>query len=317
MSLPVTLQSFSMKLLSLLCVVFVSLLSPDGASAGTIWQRCDNCNPQVSTSMAEQSGPFNDIVIYDPALSTALAFLTTETAVGENCHPRSLADARASRHSAGCQYVTVASLRELSAPEIQLMTSLGEFYDYTSGQMKTRITVSSDDFIGLTQPGLFAGDPQGWTAHDVRNSANVEGIVRAATVEYMNNINAIRNVFAALRQGLEIIFFGADMTVTFRIVFGDGSYILLRAHPDSPLPEVGEAVDSRGVTVMTSDNTGRFIGDNDFPDLRDAQNWLNNAAALGIPIIVNGNVPSGFVRVDCILRNGQVSCESPIPPVQN
>jgi hypothetical protein len=287
------------------------------ANAG-IWLRCDFCQPNQAATTSISSNALGEVVIYSLANNFALKFENEMQVVGDNCQPLAMVRSALSKGNApgswragGCSYQLVAKPMASTNKEEELHALLRQIYLNTGGSMKTVINVTSAD-LQLPE-GPITGQAGG-SAHDFVNDAGFRGNVRTEAAGALNNpsITGSLSNLASLISGAAATFIGADGTkIVVEITFSDGSRVKLE-YSESTIADSETAVTGENLDVMTNDNMSQFMGDRDFANTQSMENFLSNAAHLGVEIVrseatrINSAEchssikPDGTVQVTCV-----------------
>jgi hypothetical protein len=286
------------------------------ANAG-IWLRCDFCQPSQAAASAVSSNALGEVVIYSLANNFALKFENEVQVIGDDCQPLatirnglSKGNAPGSWRAGSCSYQLVAIPMASTNKEDDLHALLREIYLNTGGSMKTTINVTSAD-LRLPE-GPITGQAGG-SAYDFVNDAFFRANVRREAAGALNSpsITGSLSNLARLISGAAATFIGADGTkIVVEITFSDGSSAKLEfsetSTPDSESVFTAEVAD-----VMTNDNMSQFMRDLDFANTQSMENFVANAAHLGVEIVRSEATRINSVECHSTIRSDgtvQVTC---------
>lgn len=301
-------------LLSLLFLVSLAL-SVSTARATSVFDahRCDGCTGSSQMQGVAIAAGLGTRYVFSVARGEIRKFYI-ERYCGSN--PQGLPDPN--RHNEAPQACAYWSHFILELPvEEEIQDLIGRLRDawLSYGQtLHAQETLSYGElapWLAGQHPHLRNGDP---TAYDfVQDSSTRNGILSAINglLDQRSNPHTVRSLLrgvvtiqrlgVGLRMGLE-----ADASVRSRIVFSDGSWVMVRvapANPDRVEYEMGTAVDANGASIPDpsyNPETGISPGGGYLPgnhNPQDRQRWCNLATTMaGIPCSIgNGGGSGGIV----------------------
>ena len=285
------------------------------ASAASYWLRCRTCDMTEIQRVAETMPP-GEHVIY--GLGTTYAFWNEWQVQGANCQPNALAPpgskvppkAHADTNTAGCSEVMVSSQRPLEAWELEGVKDLRAIDLIAGAHAKAEVEITVDaDNVGMGPVGQGPASFGGPNAYDFANNVVLRARVEQFAARAVNGkiddallmIHSDRTgAWERITSLTRDVVFGDVKVTAIKVVFPDGSYVILEVNVDRPNnPETKEVKDSENRDVMTKDNLDQFVGVFAFENggENSLQNWLENARLLGVVItnVASGGAPHGSV----------------------
>ncbi len=304
-------------LVALTCVSFAASV----CHAQATWIECRGCNQFSAKDIAEQGMAPATRVLFDAGQNVAWKFDVVREQVGNNCQvsgmegPRddvgsgSVAEAQRGTEAnrfGQCQWANVAYMGYLDGADAETLGHLHDLYVETDGTWKSSIEIGRDDITIL--PCGYCVEPSG-SGYDVVNDMQFRNQVRDAVYDRMRTLSgALRSFDAIAMTGLEILLFGGDMTVTFVVVFADGTRVpvVFDASNKMGFIDKDRVTDEQGNELMTSSNVSEFQHFGEIYGLSTAaENFLRNAERLGVEIVRAGG-GSGR-QVSCTWKCEEIS----------
>lgn len=294
-------------------LALVSLLFASTCQAQTVWIECQGCNQWSAKSIAEQGLAPATRVIFDAAQNVAWKYDVLREQVGQNCQIQRPGDskdnssddrlsvtAREPKASAvgQCQWANVAYTMPLDSGDLETMALLRDAYVESGGTWKSSIPINRDDIFVPTCGHCVA--PSG-SGYDVVNDMMYRNQLRTSVNNYLRSIQApIARLINYVAQGVEIVFLGGDMTITFIVTFPDGTIVpvVFDAQNSMGFIDPDRVTDENGSPIMNQSNTDTFAHFGSVYRTADAaENFLRNAERLGVPVTRAGG--GGGRTVSC------------------
>jgi hypothetical protein len=293
-------------------LIFVPLLLVAGRQAQAAWIECPGCTASSAENVAEQVIAPATQIVFDAGANQAWKFDVIREQVGKNCQINVVVGDK--KHSndkqfGQCQWANVAYPAALDVSDTETMTMLHEAYVATGGTWKGAMELNRNDLVIMSCGSCL--EPSG-SGYDVVNSMMFRSQVRDAVHFYANSLNNVLHSLAGLiGQAIEIHLAGANMDLTFIVIFPDGTRVPVVLDNQSPMGfiDTDRITDENGNELMTAANRDLFSGwGTVYQSNQAVDNFLRNAERLGVPISREGSGRSVSCQWQCENDHGAVVC---------